>query len=106
MPTTCAVASCPNTSRNVKDREITFHKFSSETSDPFRAKIRKLWIKNVQLYRKDPINPRTARVCSVHFDSNCWEMSAVSSISERTHKKKLLWKAVPQLLLKLEPEES
>ena len=58
MPSTCAVAVCKNTSRNCRYK---FHGF------PRTFEIRAQRIQ--KCYRNDTLNPnpRTARICQVHF---------------------------------------
>ena len=56
---TCAVAICPS------PQNASYHNFPSDIN------LQKLWIELTK--RKDPVNPKTARICSQHFKPEDYE---------------------------------
>ncbi|OXU22508.1 hypothetical protein TSAR_006378 [Trichomalopsis sarcophagae] len=58
----CSVNCCKN-SKNTKDCEIQFHRF------PKDQQIRDHWIKACN---RESLNLENARICSIHFNQNCY----------------------------------
>ena len=56
---TCSVAICPS------PKDTSYHSFPKDINR------QKLWIKLSK--RKDPINPKTAKICSLHFKPEDFE---------------------------------
>src|SRR6218665_1024941 len=61
MPGNCAVATCKNTWRTEAAKGLSFHRF------PRDERLAKLWLS--RCCRKDPVNVKTACICSEHFEA-------------------------------------
>ena len=58
--TSCAIATCSNTYKNIKDKNMIFLRFPQKNLD-----LSKEWVHKCRL--KDIVNPKNARICSEHF---------------------------------------
>ena len=82
---TCAVAMCPS------PKDCSYHNF------PRDINRQKLWIKLCK--RKDPINPKTARICSLHFKPEDFERDLRNELLNLPLRKILRLGSIPSLFL-------
>ena len=92
MPSNCAIATCKNYEKSVKrDKSISYHLF------PKDKKLAALWLNKCR--RKDKVNLKSARVCSIHFTEEEIIIDRINrtlGLKERTKLKK---GAIPSLHL-------
>ena len=72
MPHCCAVDCTSGTKDKYKVEGVSFHAFPS-TKDADKRTLRAKWISNVK--RKDWEPTEHSRLCSLHFDSSCFNVT-------------------------------
>ena len=65
MPSNCAVYGCFTNVNKLIDKHISVHTF------PKNEDVKRKWIHLCK--RADPINAKSARVCSLHFEPDAYE---------------------------------
>ena len=85
MVNTCAVAICPS------PRDTSYHKFPSDEA------LQKVWV--ARCHRKDPINVKTAHICSTHFKSEDFDRDLRNELLQLPPRKLLKPNSIPTLLL-------
>ena len=92
MPQKCAVAGCDNWWRTDDSKVTSYHRFPK---DDF---LRKVWLS--RCCRKDVVNVNEARICSEHFDDDCFEIDFRRAFGLSTKScRKLKPDAVPSKML-------
>lgn len=86
--TSCAIATCLNTYRNSKERNVIFHRFPQKD-----LLLSKEWVQKCR--RKDTINPKNARICSEHFTSSDYIDDMQNRLLGRPVRRKLKENAIP-----------
>ncbi|KAM7302674.1 hypothetical protein ISCGN_018182 [Ixodes scapularis] len=92
----CCAVGCTNSTRNT--RSVSYHRFPGEAS------LREQWLRAV---RRDQWSPTSAtRLCSAHFDTDCFEASSLLKLEfGLVHgNRKLKPGAVPTLFKHKEPQ--
>lgn len=62
----CAIATCKNTHKNSKGKNVIFHVFPKGNNE-----LCKEWLQ--KCHRNDPVNVKNARICSEHFMEEDYE---------------------------------
>lgn len=90
MPSSCAVADCPNLSNKTKsDSAIIYHAFPKDKC------IRAAWVAKCK--RKDKINGQFARVCSEHFTREDYVRDLENELLGLPLRRKLKPEAIPSV---------
>ena len=82
---TCAVAVCPS------PKDTSYHKFPSDIT------LQNLWLELCK--RKNPINPKTAKICSLHFKPEDFERDLKHELLNLPIRKLLKPGSIPSLSL-------
>ncbi|MBM3939223.1 MAG: THAP domain-containing protein [Sphingomonadales bacterium] len=82
----CAVAICPS------PQDASYHHF------PKDELLRKIW--SERCFRKDPINPNTAKICSNHFSTDDFIRDLQAELLGQSRRRQLQKGAVPSKNLK------
>ncbi|KAL1489715.1 hypothetical protein ABEB36_013651 [Hypothenemus hampei] len=93
----CAISTCKNYSRVTKNSGVRYFGFPTEEN------FAKQWVK--ACYRRDKINVKNARVCSIHFSEDCFEIPLRQRLLnyQTTNSRVLKFDAVPTLHLPKTP---
>lgn len=89
----CAVSSCKNSVVKTKKEnpDVMYHSFPRDPT------VRNIWIERAQ--KEGKLNPRTRRICSVHFTKNDYVRSFQKQLMGYNQKKKLKPDAIPSVSL-------